>query len=206
MQPRTATSDCFPDRCRLSLRFDPARLAGDLARLAHLDGGAWTQHFVQANFTGDWSAIPLRAPAGVDHPILMIAPHPGISCVDAPALERTPYLQTVLAAFECPLRAVRLMLLGPGSSILEHRDPGLRAEEGAARLHIPVSTNPAVRFYLSDQAVAMAPGEVWYLRLSDPHRVDNFGTTARVHLVIDADVNDWLARQLRSGAAVASGA
>jgi hypothetical protein len=38
----------------------------------------------------------------------------------------------------------------------------------------------------------MAPGECWYLRLSDPHRVANRGETDRIHLVIDCRANDWL--------------
>ncbi len=47
-------------------------------------------------------------------------------------------------------------------------------------------------FEVNRQPLAMAPGSVWYLRLSDPHRVANNGTTDRVHLVIDAAVDDWL--------------
>jgi len=42
----------------------------------------------------------------------------------------------------------------------------------------------------------MAPGECWYLRLSDPHSVANRGTTDRVHLVVDAVVNDALRRMI----------
>ena len=35
-----------------------------------------------------------------------------------------------------------------------------------------------------------------YLRLSDPHSVANNGAADRVHLVIDAEMNDWLRMQL----------
>jgi hypothetical protein len=42
----------------------------------------------------------------------------------------------------------------------------------------------------------MAPGSAWYLRLSDPHRVANRGTSDRVHLVVDLAVNDWLTELL----------
>ena len=34
------------------------------------------------------------------------------------------------------------------------------------------------------------------LRLSDPHSVSNMGDSDRVHLVIDAAANDWLAGML----------
>ena len=39
----------------------------------------------------------------------------------------------------------------------------------------------------------MPAGSAWYLRLSDPHSVANRGAGPRVHLVIDAAVNGWLA-------------
>jgi len=38
----------------------------------------------------------------------------------------------------------------------------------------------------------MKAGECWYLDLSLPHWVENHGSTDRVHLVIDCDVNEWL--------------
>ena len=43
-------------------------------------------------------------------------------------------------------------------------------------------------------------GSVWYLRLSDRHSVANRGATARVHMVIDAVVNDWVGELFRSAA------
>ena len=46
--------------------------------------------------------------------------------------------------------------------------------------------------------VVLSEGECWYLRLSDPHSVENNGQSDRVHLVIDAKVNPWLAAQLHA--------
>jgi hypothetical protein len=40
--------------------------------------------------------------------------------------------------------------------------------------------------------VVLEAGSAWYLRLSDPHTVFNGGGADRVHMVIDADVNDWV--------------
>jgi hypothetical protein len=81
--------------------------------------------------------------------------------------------------------------------IKEHRDHDLAAEHGAARLHIPIVTNPAVDFVLNGRRVVMAAGECWYLRLSDPHSVDNGGAD-RIHLVIDIVANDWFRQLLDS--------
>jgi len=189
----------YPDRVLLPLAFDVARMAADLAAL---DGIDWTLHFVPQNFEGDWSALPLRAPASAKHPIQMIySPPDETEFVDTPALEATPYLREVIAAFECPVRCVRLMRLTPGSAIKEHRDSDLSPEHGWARIHIPITTNPKVSFWLNRVPVFMAPGETWFLRLSDPHRVDNRGTEDRVHLVIDTEVNAWMREMLDAGVA-----
>jgi hypothetical protein len=180
----------FPDRLRLPLSFDPDRLAGDLAALPSDD---WIAHFVTQNYEGDWSVIPLRGVAGATHPVMMIYPNPtATEFADTPMLTPCPYFREVLAAFACEVRTVRLMRLTPGSVIKEHNDPGLAAEDGMARVHIPITTSEAVEFELNRRRVMMAPGSVWYLRLADPHRVTNRGASDRVHLVIDLVVNDWL--------------
>ncbi|MBY8820821.1 aspartyl/asparaginyl beta-hydroxylase domain-containing protein [Sphingomonas colocasiae] len=182
------------DRLRLPLSFDVARLREDLQRLEH---NVWTRHFVPQNFEGDWSVLPLRFAKGETHPIRMIYSDPtATEFVDGPNLSASPYLAEVLAAFDCPLRAVRLMRLTPGSVIKEHEDHDLAADWGKARIHIPITTNPDVEFMLNGIPVAMLPGDAWYLRLSDPHRVANRGTEDRVHLVIDCDMSDWLERML----------
>jgi len=182
--------DRFPDRLRLPLDFEPERLAADMAAIA---GAGWISHFVPQNYEGDWSIIPLRAQAGARHPVQMIYSNPSASDFeDLPVLDAAPYLRGVLAAFACPLQAARLMRLAPGSLIKEHRDHDLAFEDGAVRLHIPVTTNDAVDFRLNGARCAMAAGSCWYLRLSDPHSVANRGPTDRVHLVIDATVNEWV--------------
>jgi hypothetical protein len=189
----------LPDRVRLPLAFDPVPLAAELARFGEDE---WTAHFVRANYEGEWSAIPLRAAAGETHPVRMIgvhtmAPH----FVDTSFLERAPAFAAVLASFQCELKSVRLMRLAAGALIKEHEDYDPDAENGSARLHVPVTTNPGVEFLLNRRPVAMAAGSVWYLRLADPHSVANRGSGDRVHLVIDLRVNDWLADLLEEGAA-----
>lgn len=192
----------FPDRLSLPRRFDPDRLAADLRAV---ESFGWTDHFVPQNYDGQWSAIPLRAPAGATHPIRMIYSDPAAThFVDTPLLARTPYFREVLRSFRCTLLAARLMRLGPGSTIKEHCDNDLSFEFGVARLHVPIATNAAVGFWLNGRRVVMEPGDLWYLRLSDPHRVTNEGASDRVHLVIDAVADQWLEALL--GAAFARAA
>ncbi len=196
LEHSTGGTTGWADRLRLPLAFEPDQLAADLARL---DAREWTAHFVPQHYEGDWSVLPLRAPAGAVHPILQIAPNP--SCrdwVDTALLAICPYFQAVLAAIACPIEAARLMRLAPGSVIKPHRDHDLAAEDGVARLHIPITTNPQVDFRLNGTRIDMAPGSVWYLRLADPHAVTNAGPTARVHLVIDVIVNAWFEEMLHA--------
>ena len=192
----------FPDRLRLPMTFAPERLRADLDALAAVD---WTAHFVRQNYEGNWSAMPLRSPAGETHPIRMINPDPGATrFVDTALLDATPYFRSVIQAFACPVRVARLMRLTPGSRIKEHIDPDLDADAGMARIHVPITTNRDVEFTVNGVPVAMAPGEAWYLRLSDPHTAANRGLTDRIHLVIDVEVDSWLRETLRQAQAMAA--
>ncbi len=192
----------IPDRVRLPFAFDAARLVADLDRLSQ---GDWIGHFVRQNYEGVWDVLPLRGKAGATHPVMMIYPDPtATEFEDGPLLGETPYFREVLTVFHSPLRTVRLMRLTPGSVIKEHNDHDLSAELGMARIHVPITTNPEVEFMVNRVPVVMAPGEAWYLRLSDNHSVANRGTTDRVHLVIDAFVDDWLLALLREASAQAA--
>jgi hypothetical protein len=180
----------FPDRLRLPFAFDRNLLAVDLRRLS---ASSWIRHFVTQNYQGDWSIIALRGPAGARHPIQMVYSDPTATAFeDTPMLAACPYFRRVLDSFACPLQAVRLMRLTPGSVIKEHTDHDLCFEQGSVRIHIPILTNDGVAFELNRRRVILEPGSCWYLRLSDPHSVANRGDADRVHLVIDARVNAWV--------------
>ncbi len=179
----------YPDRLRLPLSFDPQKLAEDLRGLS----SGWIRHVARQNYDGDWSAIALRAPAGERHPLRMISAGPDRKDFEnTPLLDACPYFRAVMDSIGAPLRLVRLMRLTPGSTIKEHEDVALSFEEGMVRLHVPVLTHSEVDFRLNGERVLLEAGSCWYLRLTDPHSVANRGTSDRVHLVIDADVNDWL--------------
>ena len=89
---------------------------------------------------------------------------------------------------------VRLLRLAPGSVVKEHTDPTLALEvvESVIRLTIPILNNDKVEFFLNGIPVPMQPGECWYLKLTDPHKVINDGETERINLTIDMIPNDWL--------------
>ena len=92
----------------------------------------------------------------------------------------------------------RLLRLAPGAVVAEHNDPtlALHVERSVVRLTIPIETNDQVTFFLNDESVDWKPGECWYLRFSDPHRLANEGDTARIHLSVDVRPNEWLIDEL----------
>lgn len=176
-------------RLKLPFRFDVAKMRAEVGSLAE---DAWVGHYNARDYEGDWTGVALRAPEGRDGWLFPRPPGSG-DYADTPTLGRLPYLAQVLTTFECPLENARLLRLHAGSSILEHTDNALGFEDGVARLHVPVITNPQVTFYLDGEPVPMGEGECWYLDFNRPHRVDNHSTQDRVHLVIDCVVDGWLA-------------
>ncbi|MGV6800565.1 MAG: aspartyl/asparaginyl beta-hydroxylase domain-containing protein [bacterium] len=186
----TVENTIMRDRLKLPFNFDIRRMQQDLSILEQDD---WIAHFVEQNYEGDWTILPLRAPAGETHPIRMAYSDPICrDFEDTVFLEKTAYLSEVLQNLPFPLHIVRLMGLSPGSTIKTHIDHDLSLDQGHVRLHIPIRTNKHVSFLLNGREVPMQEGECWYLRLSDPHSVYNGGKEVRVHLVIDAPVSEPL--------------
>ncbi|MGZ3836952.1 MAG: aspartyl/asparaginyl beta-hydroxylase domain-containing protein [Flavisolibacter sp.] len=176
---------------RLRKRFDARKMEEEMRRL---EAVRWKAHYNQAHYSGEWTVLPLRSLGGsLDNIISVHAPAQGAGGYqDTELLENCPYVQSVLDYFQCEKTSVRFMKLEAGALIREHRDQEMSFEEGEARLHLPVATNPDVEFYVEDERILMQPDECWYLNLSLRHRVFNGGTLPRVHLVMDCLVNDWL--------------
>lgn len=186
----------LPACARLPLRFATPALE---AAVAALPAGAWVTHFNTAYHTGGWSGVSLLAPQEAPH---ALSAGQG-SDTRPPSATRWHGLlwQELLQSIDMPIRCARLLRLEAGSRIREHCDPDLGDPEGDVRLHVPILSGPGVEFLLEGQVVPMAPGECWFLDLARPHRVENVGEQARVHLVIDARRNDWLRGQIATGLA-----
>jgi RimJ/RimL family protein N-acetyltransferase len=186
-----------PDRVRLPLSFDPEGLQRDLAHAAQ--SAKWQRHYSRQDYDGDWSVVPLRAPAYAMHRVNLIYADPfATDFKDLPLLAECPHFSAVVAAFQAPVRGVRLMRLAPGAVIKEHIDRGASFEDGLARVHIAVTTNDEVDFRINGERLVLEPGSAWLVKIADPHSVANRGQTDRVHLVLDIAVNDWLRDLVRS--------
>lgn len=184
--------DALPMLARLPLRFDAASLQ---AAVAALPAQAWQAHFNTGYYEGEWSGVALLAPADAPTPLApgQGAPRAGAHC--------DTFWQDQLARFETTVCNARLLRLGAGARIREHRDYDLGLPDSDLRLHVPIATDENVEFLLDGRRVPMRPGECWFLDLSRPHRVDNFGGRPRVHLVLDCRPSPWLLAQIAAGAA-----
>ena len=78
----------------------------------------------------------------------------------------------------------RLMRLSGQAEVKRHADQGYYWTE-RVRVHVPVVTQPTVRFECGDAAINMAAGECWIFDTWRQHRVLNDAVESRVHLVVD---------------------
>jgi hypothetical protein len=99
---------------------------------------------------------------------------------------------------------VMLARMSPGGVIHPHIDAN-PAAQWPHKIHVPVSTNPAVTCFFGGEEHYLPPGEAVEVNNLGPHWVRNGGDTARVHLIFeyyDADQPDpsWLEPLLLAGA------
>lgn len=174
---------------RLPLPVDLAALRADVVALP----AAWRPHFQAAHHDGGWTVLPLRAPVDAGDDALPF-PLAGGAARYLPTrwLARCPGIARFLAGLACPVLAARLLRLAPGAAIRPHRDAELAYENGEARLHVPILSNPAVEFVVDGARVDMVPGTCWYINANLAHHVVNRGTEDRIHLVVDCRVDNWL--------------
>lgn len=172
---------------KLPFQFDTEKLVRDLSLILE---EKWIAHFNKADYEGDWKVIPLYAEGGDDSKIFAL-PTSDSMISETSILKECHYFKEVIDSFKCPILSARILRLGMGAEIKPHRDHALGYEDGNFRLHIPIITNPGVRFILDGNLLPMLPGECWYTNVNYVHSVTNSGDTDRVHLVIDGARNAW---------------
>lgn len=157
---------------QLPLRFDATRLA---AEVAAIDASAWRPH--THGFTGN-DALPLVSMHGdpLDKGIGPMQP--------TPHLLGMPYMRQVLASLGTVLGRTRLMRLSGHAEVAPHVDIDYYWRD-RVRVHVPIVTQPTVRFYCGNAETHMAAGECWIFDTWRNHRVVNDAVQSRVHLVAD---------------------
>ena len=101
-----------------------------------------------------------------------------------PHLDRAPYLRQVLASFGAPIGRTRLMRIDGNAEATAHVDVNYYWQT-RVRVHVPIVTDPAVRFLCGDRELHMAAGEAWIFDTWRRHNVLNPNPTRRIHLVAD---------------------
>lgn len=157
---------------KLHKTFDADRLA---AEVRALPATAWLPH--PGNYPGN-DAVLLVTPGG--------QMTNGFTGQMAPTdhLRACPYIMEVMAEIGAVWGRSRLMGLGPGAVVPPHVDVNYHWRTHM-RIHIPVITNPQVRFTCDEDSVHMAAGECWTFDSFRMHNVRNGGSEKRVHLVLD---------------------
>jgi hypothetical protein len=190
MTPHAPPVDTSSDRIRLPFNFDVEKMTKEILAL-------------DLNTFIYYNVISLRSPAHLVDTSLPLPPPSGnyadgswTDWLDTPQLDACPYIKTIVDVFRehTDVTLVRALRLEAGNVVKEHCDPtlGLQIEESVIRLTIPILSDETDEFYLNGELVPMKPGECWYMRLTDPHKVVNSGTTDRINITIDMIPNEWV--------------
>ena len=158
---------------QLPLAFDASVLVAEITALGE---DPWRPH--PEGFAGN-SMLPLVAVDGdARNESFAGAMRP------TPELQRCPYLSQVFSSLGVTAGRSRLMRLSGHAEVTRHADQGYYWAD-RVRVHVPIVTQPTVRFECGDAAINMAAGECWIFDTWRQHRVINDAVEARVHLVVD---------------------
>ena len=121
-----------------------------------------------------------------------VDPWPRIDVQRQPGWERlapvaVPLMDSIIARWYPPrgriIRALAAKLL-PGGKIDPHRDAHPSFNCGH-RIHVPITTNPRVRFTVDGRPFKLQVGQVYEINNKMMHSVANKGTTDRIHFIFD---------------------
>lgn len=158
---------------QLPLLFDAEALA---AEVSAIEPSAWRPH--PQGFPGN-DALPLITTGG--DPANDAAAGP---MLPTPVLGRCPRLMQVLDSIGATWGRTRLMRLSGQAEVKSHVDFNYYWRE-RARVHVPIVTQPTVRFTCGSAELNMRAGECWIFDTWRWHHVVNDHGLARIHLVAD---------------------
>ena len=167
--------------------FDADRLAAEVAALSE---AAWRPH--PKGFPGN-DALPLITTDGdpaSDARCGMMRP--------TPHLLACPYLMQVLEMLGATWGRARLMRLAGDAEVTPHVDTDYYWRDHM-RVHVPIKTQPTVRFHCGGETVNMAAGECWIFDTWSLHSVENDALQPRIHLVADTIGGDAFLSLMEAG-------
>ncbi len=172
---------------QLPILFDAERLAREIAAI---EPGAWRPH--PQGYPGN-DALALIT---TDGDPLSDARDGAMG--PTPHLLACPYLMQVLDALGATWGRSRLMRLSGDAEVTAHVDTDYYWRDHM-RVHVPIITQPTVRFRCGGEEVNMAAGECWVFDTWSLHSVRNDATRARIHLVADTVGGDGLLTLMEQG-------
>lgn len=158
---------------QLPVSFDAEALAAEIAALGE---APWRPH---PNRLPGNSALTLITTGGDPDSDERLGP-----MRPTPWLERCPQLMQVMEAIGATWGRSRLMRLAGQAEVTAHVDLDYYWRE-RMRVHVPIVTQPTVRFICGEAEVNMAEGECWIFDTWRRHRVINDDSRQRIHLVAD---------------------
>ena len=172
---------------QLPIVFDADQLAKEVAGIPE---SAWRPH--PKNFPGN-DALPLITTDGDPASDARAGP-----MAPTPHLLACPYLMQVLETLGATWGRARLMRLSGDAEVTAHVDTDYYWRD-RMRVHVPIVTQPTVRFLCGGEDVNMKSGECWIFDTWSLHSVHNDATRARIHLVADTVGGDGLLSLIERG-------
>ncbi len=169
----TATMKLRVRFLQLPVLFDADRLAREVAAIPE---SAWRPH--PQGYPGNDALTLVTTNGDPDSDARAGAMGP------TPHLLACPYLMQVLDALGATWGRSRLMRLSGAAEVTPHVDTDYYWRDHM-RVHVPIVTQPTVRFLCGGEEVNMAAGECWVFDTWSLHSVHNDATRARLHLVAD---------------------
>lgn len=158
---------------QLPVSFDAGLLAHEIEALGP---GVWRPH--PQGFAGNDALTLVSVDGDPDSDAVRGPMRP------TPHLLACPYLMEVMHSLGAVWGRSRLMRLQGQAEVTPHVDINYYWREHM-RIHVPIVTQPTVRFVCDGEEINMAEGECWTFDTWRLHRVHNDDHRERIHLVAD---------------------